>query len=67
MWTRDVGTAHRVSGTLRAETVWVNCFDASDVTVPFGGFKESGTGRDKSLHALEQYEQLKTTWLDLES
>ena len=45
--------------------MWVNCFDASDVTVPFGGFKESGNGRDKSLHALEQYEQLKTVWLDL--
>jgi acyl-CoA reductase-like NAD-dependent aldehyde dehydrogenase len=65
VWTRDISTAHRVSGALRAGTVWVNCFDASDVTVPFGGFKESGNGRDKSLHALEQYEQLKTVWLDL--
>lgn len=65
VWTRDVSTAHRISGALRAGTVWVNCFDASDVTVPFGGFKESGNGRDKSLHALEQYEQLKTVWLNL--
>lgn len=67
VWTKDVGRAHRVSGALRAGTVWVNCFDASDVTVPFGGFKESGTGRDKSLHAIAQYEQLKTTWLKIGS
>ena len=45
--------------------MWVNSFDASDATVPFGGFGESGYGRDKSLHALEQYEQLKTTWIEL--
>ncbi|AHY47357.1 NAD-dependent aldehyde dehydrogenase [Rubrobacter radiotolerans] len=63
VWTSDLGRAHRVAGALRAGTVWVNCFDASDVTVPFGGFKESGTGRDKSLHAIEQYEELKTTWI----
>ncbi|WP_119069227.1 aldehyde dehydrogenase [Rubrobacter indicoceani] len=63
VWTQDVGRAHRVSGAMRSGTVWVNCFDASDVTVPFGGFKESGTGRDKSLHAIGQYEQLKTTWI----
>ncbi len=67
VWTRDVSTAHRVAGQIRAGTVWVNCFDASDATVPFGGFKESGNGRDKSLHALDQYEQLKTTWLNLKA
>ncbi len=65
VWTRDAGRAHRVAKALRAGTVWINCFDASDVTVPFGGFGESGNGRDKSLHALDQYEQLKTTWMDL--
>lgn len=66
VWTRDASRAHRVAKALRAGTVFVNCFDAGDVTVPFGGFKESGNnGRDKSLHALEQYEQLKTTWLEL--
>ena len=65
VWTRDAGRAHRLAKVLRAGTVWINCFDASDVTVPFGGFGESGNGRDKSLHALDQYEQLKTTWMDL--
>lgn len=63
VWTSDVGRAHRVSGAMRAGTVWVNCFDASDITVPFGGFKESGTGRDKSIYAMSQYEEIKTTWL----
>lgn len=64
VWTSDVNAAHRISSGIRAGTVWVNCFDASDVTVPFGGFKRSGNGRDKSLHAMEQYEQLKTTWFE---
>jgi 4-guanidinobutyraldehyde dehydrogenase / NAD-dependent aldehyde dehydrogenase len=65
VWTRDVTTAHRVARALRAGTVYVNCYDADDITVPFGGFKQSGIGRDKSLHALEKYTELKTTWLDL--
>ncbi len=65
VWSRDIGRAHRTAGALRAGTVWINSFDAADLTVPFGGFKQSGFGRDKSLHALEQYEQLKTTWVDL--
>ena len=65
VWTRDVTTAHRMARALRAGTVYVNCYDADDLTVPFGGFKQSGIGRDKSLHALEKYTELKTTWLDL--
>jgi 4-guanidinobutyraldehyde dehydrogenase/NAD-dependent aldehyde dehydrogenase len=65
VWTRDVTTAHRVARALRAGTVYVNCYDADDLTVPFGGFKQSGIGRDKSLHALDKYTELKTTWLDL--
>jgi len=63
VWTSDVNTAHKTARALRAGTVWVNCFDASDITVPFGGYKESGFGRDKSLHALDKYTELKTTWL----
>ena len=65
VWTRDVTTAHRVARALRAGTVYVNCYDADDLTVPFGGFKQSGIGRDKSLHALDKYTELKTTWIDL--
>jgi gamma-glutamyl-gamma-aminobutyraldehyde dehydrogenase/4-guanidinobutyraldehyde dehydrogenase/NAD-dependent aldehyde dehydrogenase len=65
IWTSDLRLAHRLSRRIRAGVVWVNTFDAADVTVPFGGFKQSGSGRDKSLHALEGYTQLKTTWLDL--
>jgi len=65
VWTRDVTSAHRVARALRAGTVYVNCYDADDLTVPFGGFKQSGMGRDKSLHALEKYTELKTTWIDL--
>jgi 4-guanidinobutyraldehyde dehydrogenase/NAD-dependent aldehyde dehydrogenase len=65
VWTRDITTAHRVARALRAGTVYVNCYDGDDITVPFGGFKQSGIGRDKSLHALEKYTELKTTWIDL--
>ena len=65
LWTRDVTKAHRLSRALRAGIVWVNSFDTSDITVPFGGYKQSGFGRDKSLHALDGYTQLKTTWIDL--
>jgi 4-guanidinobutyraldehyde dehydrogenase/NAD-dependent aldehyde dehydrogenase len=65
VWTRDVTTAHRVARAIRAGTVYVNCYDADDITVPFGGFKQSGNGRDKSLHAMDKYTELKTTWIDL--
>jgi len=65
VWTGDVSTAHRVARKLRAGTVWVNTFDASDVITPFGGFGDSGSGRDKSLHALDAYTALKTTWINL--
>ncbi|MFE0019433.1 aldehyde dehydrogenase [Amycolatopsis sp. NPDC059021] len=65
VWTRDLGRAHRISRALRAGTVWVNCYEEGDLTVPFGGTKLSGHGRDKSLHALEKFTDLKTTWIAL--
>ena len=65
VWTAELSRAHRVARALRAGTVWVNTFDMSDVITPFGGFKDTGTGRDKSLHAIENYTALKTTWLAL--
>ena len=66
LWTRDVSTAHKVSRQIKAGVVWVNCFDAGDITTPFGGFKQSGFGRDKSLHAMEKYTDLKLIWLQLD-
>ena len=63
IWTTHLSTAHRVARAVRAGTVWVNCFDESDVRVPFGGYGQSGFGRDNSLHALDKYTQLKTTWI----
>jgi gamma-glutamyl-gamma-aminobutyraldehyde dehydrogenase len=65
LWTSDLTTAHRVSRALRAGTVWVNCYEEGDMSVPFGGVKQSGNGRDKSLHALDKYLDLKTTWIAL--
>ncbi|WP_328496479.1 aldehyde dehydrogenase [Streptomyces sp. NBC_00414] len=65
LWTSDLSTAHRVSRALKAGTVWVNCYEEGDLTVPFGGVKRSGNGRDKSVHALEKYTELKTTWIQL--
>jgi acyl-CoA reductase-like NAD-dependent aldehyde dehydrogenase len=65
IWTRDLSTAHRAARALRAGMVYVNCYDADDITVPFGGYKQSGFGRDKSLHAFDKYTELKSTWIDL--
>lgn len=65
VWTSSVTTAHRSARALRAGTVWVNAFDIADVITPFGGFKASGSGRDRSLHALDSYSALKTTWIHL--
>ena len=66
VWTQDITKAHMVARRLRAGTVHVNSYDEDDITVPFGGYKQSGNGRDKSLHALEKYTELKTTWIRLE-
>jgi len=65
VWTRDLATAHRMSRAIRSGMVYVNCYDADDITVPFGGFGQSGIGRDKSLHAFDKFTELKTTWIDL--
>jgi acyl-CoA reductase-like NAD-dependent aldehyde dehydrogenase len=63
VWTKNIDQAITVSRRIRAGTVHVNSYDEDDITVPFGGYKQSGNGRDKSLHALEKYTELKTTWI----
>lgn len=65
VWSDDLNRAHRVARALNAGTVSVNTVDALDVSVPFGGGKQSGFGRDLSLHSFDKYTQLKTTWFQL--
>ncbi|MBW8368940.1 MAG: aldehyde dehydrogenase [Arenimonas sp.] len=66
VFTSDLSRAHRVARKLRAGSVWVNYWDGGDMTAPFGGYKQSGNGRDKSLHAFEKYTEVKATWINLE-
>ena len=66
VWSDNINRAHRVARALRAGTVHVNQYDEDDITVPFGGYKQSGNGRDKSLHAFDKYTELKTTWLRID-
>jgi gamma-glutamyl-gamma-aminobutyraldehyde dehydrogenase len=66
VWSDNLNRAHRVARALRAGTVHVNQYDEDDITVPFGGYKQSGNGRDKSLHAFDKYTELKTTWLRID-
>ncbi|OYT88506.1 MAG: aldehyde dehydrogenase PuuC [Burkholderiales bacterium PBB6] len=66
VWSHNINRAHRVAKALRAGTVHVNQYDEDDITVPFGGYKQSGNGRDKSLHAFDKYTELKTTWIRLD-
>lgn len=65
LWSNDLNAVHTLSRRLRAGIVWVNCFEEGDMTIPFGGVKGSGFGRDKSLHAMEKFTDLKTTWIAL--
>jgi acyl-CoA reductase-like NAD-dependent aldehyde dehydrogenase len=65
VWTQDVKKAHRVAHGLRAGTVWVNTYNRYDPAAPFGGYKQSGFGRDLGMHALENYTQIKNIWIDL--
>jgi acyl-CoA reductase-like NAD-dependent aldehyde dehydrogenase len=67
VWSDSLNRAHRVARALRAGTVHVNQYDEDDITVPFGGYKQSGNGRDKSLHAFDKYTELKTTWIRIDA
>ena len=65
LWTQNISRAHRLARELRAGLVWINGWDSCDITMPFGGFKQSGFGRDRSLHALEKYADLKAISITL--
>jgi aldehyde dehydrogenase (NAD+) len=65
VWTSDVKKAHRFARALQAGTVWINTFHPLDAASPFGGYKQSGFGRELGRHALELYTQVKSVWVDL--
>jgi aldehyde dehydrogenase (NAD+) len=65
VWTRDIKKAHYVARKLQAGTVWINTYNIYDTAAPFGGYKQSGFGREMSGHALEHYTQVKSVWVDL--
>ena len=59
VWTRDISKAHRIAEKLRAGTVWINCYNVFDAALPFGGYKQSGWGREMGHEALELYTEVK--------
>ncbi len=65
VWTKDIRKAHYVARKLQAGTVWINTYNVYDTAAPFGGYKQSGIGREMSAHALEHYTQVKSVWVDL--
>ena len=65
VWTRDIKKAHYVASKLQAGLVWVNTYNVYDTAAPFGGYKQSGFGREMSRYALDSYTQIKTVWVDL--
>jgi aldehyde dehydrogenase (NAD+) len=65
VWTRDIKKAHYVARKLQAGTVWINTYNVYDTAAPFGGYKQSGFGREMGVHALQHYTQVKSVWVDL--
>jgi acyl-CoA reductase-like NAD-dependent aldehyde dehydrogenase len=65
VWTRDISRAHKMARSLKAGTVWVNCFNQLDPISPFGGYKQSGFGRELGKYAIDLYTQIKSVWMKL--
>ncbi|WP_077619189.1 aldehyde dehydrogenase family protein [Bacillus sinesaloumensis] len=65
VWTQDVSKAHYIANNLRAGTVWVNCYNAFDAASPFGGYKQSGIGREMGSYALNNYTEVKSVWISM--
>jgi aldehyde dehydrogenase (NAD+) len=65
VWTRDIAKAHAIANNVRAGTVWVNCYNVLDSRAPFGGFKQSGIGRELGEYGLQQYTESKTVIVKL--
>jgi len=65
VWTRDLKNAHHIANNLRAGTVWVNCYNVFDAASPFGGYKQSGIGREMGSYALENYTEVKSVWISM--
>ena len=66
IWTRDVVNAHYIANNLRAGTVWVNCYNVFDAASPFGGYKQSGIGREMGSYALDNYTEVKSVWISMQ-
>jgi aldehyde dehydrogenase (NAD+) len=65
IWTNDIKKAHQLSRRLKAGTVWINTYGLMDAALPFGGYKQSGFGRELGMHAIDHYTELKTVWMNL--
>ncbi|MCY7785083.1 aldehyde dehydrogenase family protein, partial [Bacillus sp. S20C3] len=66
LWTENVKQAHYIADRLQAGTVWVNCYNVFDAASPFGGYKQSGLGREMGSYALDNYTEVKSVWINLE-
>ncbi|RKJ31057.1 aldehyde dehydrogenase family protein, partial [Butyricicoccus sp. 1XD8-22] len=66
LWTENLKNAHVVASKLKAGSVWVNCYNLTNAAVPFGGYKQSGIGREMGSYALENYTEVKSVWVNLD-
>jgi aldehyde dehydrogenase (NAD+) len=65
VWTENIKTGHKVANALKAGTVWINDYNLEDAAAPFGGYKQSGIGREMGSYALDNYTEVKSVWVNL--